>query len=162
MLEHSIWSHWKNCICCQFHRSHHPADQKVELVILLFFYKWIIQKEFWISLWSPAGILLFLGFCNTLKQGDIHEHTSLLKGWKAKVLFTPKKKTDSFGRTLEESIVARSVQIHSLDVPDVPSILYDPPAPPWPPSFSSVLIHINCWGSCARCPSQLVHRWLKS
>ena len=33
---------------------------------------------------------------------------------------------------LEESwfIVAKSVQIHSLDVPDVPSILYDPPAPP--------------------------------
>ena len=33
---------------------------------------------------------------------------------------------------LEESwfIVAKSVQIHSLDVPDVPSSLYDPPAPP--------------------------------
>ena len=33
---------------------------------------------------------------------------------------------------LEKSwfIVARSVQIHSLNVPDIPSILYDPPVPP--------------------------------
>ena len=64
---------------------------------------------------------------------------------------------------LEESwfIVARSVQIHSLDVPDVPSILYDPPAPPWPPSYSAALIHTVCCGSCVPCLSRLVCRWLK-
>ena len=64
---------------------------------------------------------------------------------------------------LEESwfIVARSVQIHSLDVPDFLSILYDPPAPPWPPSSSAALIHTACWGSCALCLSRLVCRWLK-
>ena len=43
------------------------------------------------------------------------------------VLLTPKKRI-----ALEESrfIVARSVQIHSLDVPAVLSVLFDPPAPP--------------------------------
>ncbi len=40
------------------------------------------------------------------------------------------KNPDSFGKSW--FIVAKSVQIRSLDVPDVPSILYDPPAPPWP------------------------------
>ena len=67
------------------------------------------------------------------------------------------------GITLDESwfIVARSVQIHSLDVPDFLSILYDPPAPPWPPSSSVALIHTACWGSCALCLSRLVRRWLK-
>ena len=64
---------------------------------------------------------------------------------------------------LEESwfIVARSVQIHSLDVPDFLCVLYDPPAPPWPPSSSLALIHTACWGSCALCLSRLVRRWLK-
>ena len=64
---------------------------------------------------------------------------------------------------LEESwfIVARSVQIHSLDDPDSLSSLYDPPAPPWPPSSSTALIHTACGGSCALCLSQLFRRWLK-
>ena len=64
---------------------------------------------------------------------------------------------------LEESrfIVTRSVQIHSIDVPDFLCTLYDPPAPSWPPSSSAALIHTACWGSCALCLSRLVRRWLK-
>ena len=75
------------------------------------------------------------------------------------LLITPKKKRNA----LEESrfIVTRSVQIHSIDVPDFLCTLYDPPAPSWPPSSSAALIHTACWGSCALCLSQLVRRWLK-
>ena len=58
-----------------------------------------------------VGVSLALGLA--WEQGRIHGQSV--------ILFTPKK---------TERFVAKSVQIHSPDVPDFLSILYDPPAPP--------------------------------